>query len=46
MQSSSTQAAFLIIWAGLLALFRGVFEIVLAFELRSAQSRLDKAGVA
>lgn len=45
-QSSATQAAFLIIWAGLLALFRGVFEIVLAFELRSAQSRLDRAGLA
>jgi uncharacterized membrane protein HdeD (DUF308 family) len=45
-QSSATQAAFLIIWAGLLALFRGVFEIVLAFELRSAQSRLDRASSA
>lgn len=45
-QSSNTRAAFLIIWAGLLALFRGIFEIVLAFELRSAQSRLDRAGLA
>jgi len=37
------QAFFLIIWAGLLALFRGVFQIVLAFEVRSAQSRLETA---
>ena len=42
-QSSRAQAVFLIIWAGLLALFRGVFEIVLAFEMRSAQSRLESA---
>ena len=41
-QSFSAQAVFLIIWAGLLALFRGVFEIVLAFEMRSAQSRLER----
>jgi len=26
-------------WAGLLALFRGITEIVLAFELKSAQQR-------
>jgi uncharacterized membrane protein HdeD (DUF308 family) len=43
-QSFRAQAFFLIIWAGLLALFRGVFEIVLAFEMRSAQSRLEEAG--
>jgi uncharacterized membrane protein HdeD (DUF308 family) len=42
-QSFRAQAVFLIIWAGLLALFRGVFEIVLAFEVRSAQARLEKA---
>jgi uncharacterized membrane protein HdeD (DUF308 family) len=28
-----------IIWVGLLALFRGITEIVLAFELKSAQDR-------
>ncbi len=42
-QSFRAQAVFLIIWAGLLALFRGVFDIVLAFEMRSAQSRLESA---
>lgn len=45
-QSFRAQAVFLIIWAGLMALFRGVFEIVLAFEVRSAQSqpsRLDRS---
>ena len=42
-RSFRAQAVFLIIWAGLLALFRGVFEIVLAFEIRSAQSRLARA---
>lgn len=42
-QSFRAQAVFLIIWAGLLALFRGIFEIVLAFEMRSAQSRLERA---
>lgn len=42
-QSFRAQAFFLIIWAGLLALFRGVFEIVLAFEVRAAQSQLEKA---
>jgi uncharacterized membrane protein HdeD (DUF308 family) len=42
-QSFRAQAVFLIIWAGLLALFRGVFEIVLAFEMRSAQSQLERA---
>ena len=33
------RAALLIIWVGLLALFRGITEIVLAFELKSAQQR-------
>jgi uncharacterized membrane protein HdeD (DUF308 family) len=42
-QSYRAQAVFLIICAGLLALFRGVFEIVLAFEVRSAQARLEQA---
>ncbi len=41
-QSFRTQALFLIIWAGLLALFRGVFDIVLAFEMRSAESWLER----
>jgi uncharacterized membrane protein HdeD (DUF308 family) len=41
-QSFRAQAVFLIIWAGLLALFRGIFEIVLAFEMRSAQSRPER----
>ena len=42
-QSFRAEAFFLIIWAGLLALFRGVFGIVLAFEMRSAQSQLERA---
>ena len=42
-QSFRAQAVFLIIWAGLLALFRGIFQIVLAFEMRSAQSQLERA---
>ena len=42
-QSARAQAAFLIIWAGLLALFRGIFELVLAVEVRSARSELEKA---
>lgn len=42
-QSFRAQAVFLIIWAGLFALFRGIFEIVLAFEVRSAQSQPDRA---
>ncbi len=41
-QSFRAQAVFLIIWAGLLALFRGIFEIVLAFEMRAAQSQLER----
>jgi uncharacterized membrane protein HdeD (DUF308 family) len=45
-QSVRAQAFFLIIWAGLLALFRGIFEIVLAFEVRAAQSQLDRAAPA
>jgi len=36
-QAFPAQATLLIIWVGLLALFRGIFEIVLAFELRGAQ---------
>jgi uncharacterized membrane protein HdeD (DUF308 family) len=42
-QSFRAQGFFLILWAGLLALFRGIFEIVLAFEMRSAQSQLERA---
>jgi len=42
-QSFRAEAVFLIIWAGLLALFRGIFEIVLAFEMRAAQSQLERA---
>ena len=41
-QSFRAAALFLIIWAGLLALFRGIFDIVLAFEMRSAQEHLEK----
>jgi uncharacterized membrane protein HdeD (DUF308 family) len=36
-QLIATRAALLIIWIGALALFRGITEIVLAFELKSAQ---------
>jgi uncharacterized membrane protein HdeD (DUF308 family) len=38
-QLVATRAALLIIWIGALALFRGITEIVLAFELKSAQHR-------
>jgi uncharacterized membrane protein HdeD (DUF308 family) len=38
-QLITTRAALLIIWIGALALFRGITEIVLAFELKSAQHR-------
>jgi len=38
-QLIATRAALLIIWIGALALFRGISEIVLAFELKSAQHR-------
>ncbi len=38
-QLVSVRAALVIIWVGLLALFRGITEIVLAFELKSAQHR-------
>jgi uncharacterized membrane protein HdeD (DUF308 family) len=31
------RAALLLIWVGFLALFRGISEFVVAFELRSAQ---------
>lgn len=39
-QALPARAVLLIIWVGLLALFRGFTEIVLAFELKSAQPRL------
>ena len=42
-QSPRAQAVFVIIWAGLLALFRGIFGGVLAFEVRSAQTQPDRA---
>jgi uncharacterized membrane protein HdeD (DUF308 family) len=38
-QLVSVRAALLIIWVGLLALFNGINQIVLAFELKSAQHR-------
>ncbi len=38
-QLVAARAVLLIIWAGVLALFRGITEIVLAFELKSAQHR-------
>jgi uncharacterized membrane protein HdeD (DUF308 family) len=39
-QGLPARAVLLIIWVGLLALFRGFTEIALAFELKSAQPRL------
>jgi uncharacterized membrane protein HdeD (DUF308 family) len=39
-QGLAARAVLLIIWVGLLALFRGFTEIALAFELKSAQPRL------
>jgi uncharacterized membrane protein HdeD (DUF308 family) len=39
-QGLPARAVLLIIWVGLLALFRGFTEIVLAFELKGAQPRL------
>jgi uncharacterized membrane protein HdeD (DUF308 family) len=39
-QALPARGALLIIWIGLLAMFRGFTEIVLAFELKSAQPRL------
>jgi uncharacterized membrane protein HdeD (DUF308 family) len=36
-QYRSVQGALLLIWVGLFALFRGISEIVIAFELRSRQ---------
>lgn len=39
-QALPARAVLLIIWVGLLALFRGINEIVLAFELKSAEPRL------
>ena len=38
-QLVTVRAALLIIWVGLLALFHGITEIVLAFELKSAEHR-------
>jgi uncharacterized membrane protein HdeD (DUF308 family) len=38
-QALPARAVLLIIWVGLLAMFRGFAEIVLAFELKSAQHR-------
>jgi uncharacterized membrane protein HdeD (DUF308 family) len=38
-QLVTVRAALLIIWVGLLALFNGINQIVLAFELKSAQHR-------
>jgi uncharacterized membrane protein HdeD (DUF308 family) len=39
-QGLPARGVLLIIWVGLLAMFRGFTEIVLAFELKSAQPRL------
>lgn len=39
-QALPARGVLLIIWVGLLAMFRGFTEIVLAFELKSAQPRL------
>ena len=36
-QLAPARAVLLIIWVGVLALFRGITEIVLAFELKNAQ---------
>ena len=36
-QFLSVRGALLLVWVGLFALFRGISEIVIAFELRSAQ---------
>jgi uncharacterized membrane protein HdeD (DUF308 family) len=36
-QHFATRAVFLVIVVGLLAIFRGIFEIALSFELRSLQ---------
>ncbi len=38
-QLVTVRAALLIIWVGLLALFNGINQIVLAFELKRAQHR-------
>jgi uncharacterized membrane protein HdeD (DUF308 family) len=38
-QLVTVRAALLIIWVGVLALFNGINQIVLAFELKSAQHR-------
>jgi uncharacterized membrane protein HdeD (DUF308 family) len=36
-QYLSVQGALLLVWVGLFALFRGISEIVIAFEVRSRQ---------
>jgi uncharacterized membrane protein HdeD (DUF308 family) len=36
-QYRSVQGALLLIWVGFFALFRGISEIVIAFEVRSRQ---------
>ena len=38
-QAVPARALLLIIWVGLFAVFRGITDIVLAFELKSAQNR-------
>ncbi|HEX9542456.1 MAG TPA: DUF308 domain-containing protein [Streptosporangiaceae bacterium] len=38
-QFLSVQGALLLVWVGLFALFRGISEIVIAFEVRSRQRR-------
>ena len=38
-QLVTVSAALLVIWVGVLALFNGINQIVLAFELKSAQHR-------
>ena len=39
-QALPARGALLIIWVGLLAMFRGFTEIVLAFELKGAEQEL------
>jgi uncharacterized membrane protein HdeD (DUF308 family) len=38
-QMFPARAALLLLWVGFFALFRGISEIVIAFELRSRQHR-------
>ena len=42
-QFYATQAALVIVWVGFYAIIRGISEIVLAYELRSAGKELEKA---